>query len=155
MTTGQRIKAARKKAGMTQAELAKKLGISYVGISQWERDLRNPKQETIQRIAKALECDFYWLLWGEELSIDEIAATDVMRAFNTNDYHVEKTAKLAVFYAEKEYKRRGYSFTTAEEQLVKSFSCLNSTGQQEAVKRVEELTEIPKYQKEENPAEDD
>ena len=55
MTTGQRIKAARKAAGITQAELADRLGISYVGVSQWENDLRNPKIETIQRIADALD----------------------------------------------------------------------------------------------------
>lgn len=54
MTTGQRIKEARKKAGLTQAALAEKLGISYVGVSQWENDLRNPKYETLQRIATAL-----------------------------------------------------------------------------------------------------
>lgn len=54
MTTGQRIKAARKKAGMTQAALAEKLGISYVNISQLEKDQRNPKLETLQRIAAAL-----------------------------------------------------------------------------------------------------
>ena len=54
MTTGQRIKAARKKAGMTQADLAKKLGISYVNISQLEKDQRSPKLETLQRIAAAL-----------------------------------------------------------------------------------------------------
>ena len=54
MTTGQRIKAARKKAGMTQAALAEKLGISYVNISQLEKDQRNPKLETLQRIANAL-----------------------------------------------------------------------------------------------------
>ena len=54
MTTGQRIKAARKKAGMTQADLAKKLGISYVNISQLETDQRSPKLETLQRIAAAL-----------------------------------------------------------------------------------------------------
>lgn len=54
MTTGQLIKDARKKAGMTQAELAQKLGISYVGVSQWENNLRNPKYDTLQRIAAAL-----------------------------------------------------------------------------------------------------
>lgn len=54
MTYGQRIKAARKKAGMTQTELAKKLGIPYQSIGQWEKDLRNPKLETLQRIADAL-----------------------------------------------------------------------------------------------------
>lgn len=54
MTTGQLIKAARKEAGMTQAELASKLGIPYQSVSQWERDTRNPKYDTLQRIAAAL-----------------------------------------------------------------------------------------------------
>lgn len=54
MTTGQRIKEARIKAGVTQQELADKLGISFVGISQWEHDKRKPKQETLIKIAKAL-----------------------------------------------------------------------------------------------------
>lgn len=55
MTTGQRIKEARRKAGLTQTELANKLGIPFQSISQWERDIRNPKVETLRRIAAALE----------------------------------------------------------------------------------------------------
>lgn len=54
MTTGQRIKAARQQAGLTQTELAEKLGIPFQSISQWERDTRKPKQETLLKIAKAL-----------------------------------------------------------------------------------------------------
>lgn len=54
MTTGQRIKAARKAAGLTQKELGGKLGITYQTLAQWENDLRNPKLETLQRIAAAL-----------------------------------------------------------------------------------------------------
>ena len=62
MTTGQLIKAARKAAGMTQAELSSKLGIPYQSIGQWERDLRNPKRETLQRIAVALEVPLWQLI---------------------------------------------------------------------------------------------
>ena len=54
MTTGQLIKAARKKAGMTQEDLGKKLGVSGSFIAQYETDNRNPKQETLLKIAKAL-----------------------------------------------------------------------------------------------------
>lgn len=54
VTTGQRIKAARQQAGLTQTELAEKLGIPYQSIGQWERDTRKPKQETLLKIAKAL-----------------------------------------------------------------------------------------------------
>lgn len=61
MTTGQRIKNARKAAGMTQAELASKLGIPFQSISQWERDLRNPKQETLDKIAIALNVSTFEL----------------------------------------------------------------------------------------------
>ena len=54
MTTGQRIKEARRQAGMTQKALGEELGISYQTVAQWENDLRNPKQETLLKIAKAL-----------------------------------------------------------------------------------------------------
>lgn len=54
MTTGERIKAARKNIGMTQAELAAKLDVPFQSISQWERDIRKPKYETIEKIANAL-----------------------------------------------------------------------------------------------------
>lgn len=57
MSVGQNIKKARKKAGMTQKELAQKLGLSFQSIAQWENDLRNPKVETLRKIANALECD--------------------------------------------------------------------------------------------------
>ncbi|WP_298019804.1 helix-turn-helix domain-containing protein [uncultured Dysosmobacter sp.] len=153
MTTGQRIKAARKKAGLTQRELGAKLGVTYQTLAQWENDLRNPKQETVQRIADALKCDFYWLLWGEELSIEERHAYNVMRVFATEDYHIEKAAKLAVYYAEREHKSKGYSFSAPEETLVTLFNKLNDDGQQKAVERVEELTEIPKYQRQDPPTE--
>lgn len=147
MTTGERIKQARKQAGMTQKELAKKLGISYVGVSQWENNLRNPKQETIQRIADAIGCDFYWLLWGEKLSTPQRISTNVMRMFCSDDPHVKKAAELAAYYTETDYKKKGYSFTQIEERLIFIFSQLNLAGQQKALERVEELTEIPKYQR--------
>ena len=54
MTTGQRIKEARKRAGMTQAELAEKLEIPFQSVSQWERDIRKPKKETLEKLLKNL-----------------------------------------------------------------------------------------------------
>lgn len=54
MTTGERIKAARKKAGMTQKQLAEKLDFSYVNISQLENNQRTPGVDTLERIAAAL-----------------------------------------------------------------------------------------------------
>lgn len=62
MTTGERIRNARKKAGLTQRELAEKLKISEQGISQWETGARNPKLGTIKEIADALDVPFKLLL---------------------------------------------------------------------------------------------
>lgn len=62
MTTGQLIKEARKQAGLTQMELAEKLGIPYQSVGQWERDVRNPKYESLCRIADALNTSVSYLL---------------------------------------------------------------------------------------------
>ena len=66
MTVGQRIREARKKAGLTQKELADKLGISYVGVSHWENGQRNPKLSTLARIADALSIPVIDLLTTEK-----------------------------------------------------------------------------------------
>lgn len=82
MTTGQRIKEARKRAGVTQVELGALLGVSGSMIAQYETDKRNPKQETIQRIADALNVSVSSLngwdiaqgrLNSAGLSIDDVA----------------------------------------------------------------------------------
>lgn len=54
MTIGEKIKAARERAGMTQKQLAEKLDVSFTLISQYERGVRKPKIETLMSIATAL-----------------------------------------------------------------------------------------------------
>ena len=54
MTIGEAIRDARKKAGLTQKQLSDKLGVSAVNISQLENDMREPKLETLGKIALAL-----------------------------------------------------------------------------------------------------
>ena len=46
-TTGELIKAARKKAGLTQAELGTKLNITPASISKFEKPISNPTFETL------------------------------------------------------------------------------------------------------------
>ena len=45
MSIGDNIRTVRKLQGLTQKELARRLGISPVGVAQWENGLRNPKHE--------------------------------------------------------------------------------------------------------------
>lgn len=147
MTKGERIRAARKSAHLTQKELGARLGVAYQTVAQWENNLRNPKQETLQRIADALGCDFYFLLLGEQVSIEERSAFNVMRLFDTVDPRIQKAAQVAVHYSESVHKAKGYSFSGPEMQLISSFSSLNEIGQKIAVERLMELAEIPKYQR--------
>ncbi len=51
---GDRVKLLRSKKGITQVELAKRLGITQRGISYYENETSNPSMEIIEKIAKAL-----------------------------------------------------------------------------------------------------
>ena len=57
MPIGTDIKTARKKAGLTQAELAKACGLAEITIRQYETEKRIPKKETIAQIANVLNCE--------------------------------------------------------------------------------------------------
>lgn len=126
-TIGQRIKSARFNTGMTQKELAEKLGLPYQSVSQWERDERAPRLDTVIRIAQAMGVPSSYLL-----GIDC------------------KTATLPDWpeMQEKKKERPPVECTQdAEERIGELLTKLNTTGQNVAVERVEELTKIPDYQK--------
>ena len=58
MSIGENIRRARIEKGITQRELGERLGgISQQQIGQWENGNKNPKLETIHRIANALQVD--------------------------------------------------------------------------------------------------
>ena len=134
MTIGQRIRIARKKANMTQAQLAQKLDIPFQSISQWERDVRKPKFETLRKIAKEVNCPITDLLTEDDIPLVRLGY-DVGRQVG-GDKWLEYLKNIL-----------GYSFSGAEQELVSLIAKLNDEGQQKAVERVEELSEIPKYKK--------
>lgn len=51
---GERIKTARKAAGLTQRQLADKIQVSNTSISNWEVGISNPDPDTIQNLCWAL-----------------------------------------------------------------------------------------------------
>lgn len=57
MSVGKRIRAAREAAGMTQAEVAKRLGVSESSIRLYELGKRPPNDEMLGRIAEAVGVD--------------------------------------------------------------------------------------------------
>ena len=53
-TFSERLKAFRKKAGLSQEKLADILNLSYMTIRRWEADKITPRMEEIKALAKAL-----------------------------------------------------------------------------------------------------
>ncbi len=53
---GEKLRAARKAAGMTQAELAEKVGQQQRDISRWENGLVEPGVLIVKAMAQALGC---------------------------------------------------------------------------------------------------
>ena len=63
MTTGDRIRQARMAKGMTQEELADKLGVKFGVISKYETGrVKNLKRETIAALAEILDVKPSWLM---------------------------------------------------------------------------------------------
>lgn len=62
MNTGEKIKKIRKMQGLTQRELANKLGTSPQNLAQYENNKRNPKYWTLQKIAEVLNVNIEALL---------------------------------------------------------------------------------------------
>ena len=79
MLSGEQIPKIRKRAGLTQAELVRCLGVSGSMIGQWEGNHRASKYETIARIEKALDVTVEYLFGlDDSLSVD--GAEDPVKA---------------------------------------------------------------------------
>lgn len=54
-TLGMMISSLRKEKGMTQLELAEKMGVTDKAVSKWERDLSFPDIKTIPKLAETFD----------------------------------------------------------------------------------------------------
>lgn len=53
---GDKLQMARLVAGLTQAQLAEKVGCTQKDISRWEAGLHEPGARTLKKLAEALRC---------------------------------------------------------------------------------------------------
>ena len=60
-TAGSRIKSLRKEAKLTQKELGKKIGVSAVSVTQWEKDVNLPRGENANLLCKILNTSWEWI----------------------------------------------------------------------------------------------
>ena len=50
------LKELRKKQGLRQVDVAKKLNVSRVAVSKWENGVSSPKTQLLPKLAKVLRC---------------------------------------------------------------------------------------------------
>ncbi len=124
MTTGEKIKNERKKAGLTQKQLGERLGVSFQAVAQWENDFRRPKYETIIKIADALMVQPEDILGDRDIRI--------VRITNKLDAIDSEFKKIELHQLNR---------------LTRAYEKLSTEGKEVAIERVEELAQLPKYQK--------
>lgn len=69
-TFGDRLAGAREAAGMSQAELARRLGVRLKTLVDWENDFADPRSNRLQMVAGMLNVSIMWLLTGRGEGVD-------------------------------------------------------------------------------------
>lgn len=64
-TFGDRITAAREAVGLTQEDVAQRLGVRLNTLCNWEEDLAEPRGNKLQMLSGLLNVSLRWLLTGE------------------------------------------------------------------------------------------
>lgn len=163
MTTGERIKAARKQAGMTQQELAEKLEISFVGVSQWESGRRNPKESTLARIADVLDVPLGYLTgsgFQGKAEIEDFVnrawprADDYVKALREaggDQTEIERWERVCAQLIELREEIRAtwqeeqVLLSAQEKQLLETFRGLNAEGRRKVLAIIGDYAKIGKY----------
>ena len=70
-TFGDRVLGAREKAGMTQAQLSRRLGIKLATLQAWEEDRSESRANKLQMLTGMLNVSLPWLLSGEGIGPEE------------------------------------------------------------------------------------
>ena len=65
-TIGARIRAERRDRGLTQDELARRIGVSRSAVAQWETGRTGQITGNLSRIAAALEVSVEFLVYGQD-----------------------------------------------------------------------------------------
>ena len=91
MSLNTRIFEARKKAHLTQQDLASRLNVTKAAVSSWERGT-SPRQVKLEAIAKATNVSYEWLLIGTEpIGEDSVVSTPNGIILPNIDFSTNKT----------------------------------------------------------------
>ena len=147
MTLAENIRRIREEKKMTQKSVASLMGISQQAYGQYESGSREPKPETLGRIAAALGTTLAEITRGtNSVPDDDGAMKNYVQSFVLGQGTQLMTQWDAFFKILNEIPHAS--------ELWCAFDKLNEIGQRIAVERVDELTQIPAYQRPTEPAQD-
>lgn len=66
-TFGKRLRDKRLERCLTQAAIAKRVGVKRSAVSQWEADETQPKGKNLTTLCQTLNCDINWLQAGKSM----------------------------------------------------------------------------------------
>ena len=92
------IKKARLDAGLTQLEVAEKLGVAQAQYARWENGGRNPKDETVEKLAKIFNTSFEGLK-GRDDGLEEIVG--LLKQHNLSSKQKDEIKYLIEEYVKK------------------------------------------------------
>ena len=158
MTIGECIKEQRRNYGLTQKQLAEKMGVAEITIRQYELGKRIPSLDALQKIADAIEMSVRDLIPPGRNDIiksedPEYAALEKKLEDGTiTQNELQRYKELIAQGAANAHK----AVAAAMKKLQGYMDTLNDEGQAKvyfhASDYAKELTEIPKYQRQELPA---
>jgi len=156
-----RLREARKNAKLTQEALANLIGVKRSVISKYENGTIEPSLSQLKKIAAALDVPVAQLegyatdseekMYRALLSLDSSALSKVM---NLPEDSVQLSSPENATASIGEYVYQLFHSPAGDDlfvhKLMQLFFRLNNAGKQKAIERLEELAEVPKYQRTED-----
>lgn len=153
------LRKLRLEKGLTQAELAKKAGVSEISIRKYEDGSRNPKIQTLIKLADALQVSLSELQYGilpddisntRKIVFDNVVDEDhplniILKKIENGQALSSEESKMF-----KEYRVKGLSILQQyleifserlKESLSSYYSLLNDDGKKEADRQIQETLE--------------
>jgi len=128
---GEAITVTRKARGMTQAELAEAVGVSQAAINRHEAGLREPDDETLDKIAAALEVTPRFLRHGDRF-VGALAVDAHMRRQKTTKASVWRKLEAELNLLRLHSALLFSEVSIAAEQMVPTFDPLETTPEDAA-----------------------
>lgn len=85
MEFSERLKKLRKDTGLTQVDVARKLGISQQAYASWERGVKKPTQDNLVKISQVLNVSVDYLVGNLQEKSDDLDNIELLFRMNSKD----------------------------------------------------------------------